>query len=306
MYRTSTPSHPLNSFGSIMEGRSYEGDTSLRYRFGFNGKEKDNEPYGDGNEMDFGARMYDSRIGRWLSLDPLMAKYPFLSPFNYCENNPVVFIDPDGKDAIITINAKDKTITISTTIYLKGKGATNEVSATMQADIMQDWNIGAKYTDKDGNEFAVKFDVNVKVKERGDRLKSGDNIVRVKNNVSRSYSGGNKGTWRGKGTDGNDLRKDSDPAPHEFGHFIGLKDRYDRKTSDAHVGWIGNVMAMPAGQGKVDTRNIFAVLDNELGDKTLKVMKTYNKELKKHNGDESKVDKKKTTLSMKVEGGARN
>src|SRR5690606_36422730 len=49
------------------------------YRYGFNGMEKDNEVKGKGNSYDFGARMYDSRLGRWLSIDPLTGKYPNLS-----------------------------------------------------------------------------------------------------------------------------------------------------------------------------------------------------------------------------------
>jgi RHS repeat-associated protein len=68
-----------------------------RYRFGFNGMEKDNELKGIGNSLDFGARMYDSRLGRWLSLDPLAAKYTWLSPYNFCGNNPIFFVDPNGK-----------------------------------------------------------------------------------------------------------------------------------------------------------------------------------------------------------------
>jgi RHS repeat-associated protein len=74
------------------------------YRYGFNGKEKDNEVKGTGNSLDFGARIYDSRLGRWLSLDPLQAKYPDLSPYNFCANNPTLFVDPDGKRIFIYYN----------------------------------------------------------------------------------------------------------------------------------------------------------------------------------------------------------
>jgi RHS repeat-associated protein len=69
----------------------------LVYRYGFNGKEKDDEVKGAGASYDFGARMYDPRLGRWLSCDPLFAKYRDLSPFNYCDNNPIMLIDNDGK-----------------------------------------------------------------------------------------------------------------------------------------------------------------------------------------------------------------
>jgi len=52
-----------------MPGRSFT--TSNGYRYGFNGMEEDNEIKNiKGSSLDFGARMYDSRLGRWLSLDP--------------------------------------------------------------------------------------------------------------------------------------------------------------------------------------------------------------------------------------------
>lgn len=70
------------------------------YRYGFNGMEKDDELKGSGNSVDFGARMYDSRLGRWLSLDPMQAKYPELSPYTGIGNNPIIYIDPDGRDIV--------------------------------------------------------------------------------------------------------------------------------------------------------------------------------------------------------------
>jgi hypothetical protein len=48
--------------------------------------------------VDFGARIYDSRLGRWLSLDPMMAKYAEKTPYHFTSNNPINRIDADGKD----------------------------------------------------------------------------------------------------------------------------------------------------------------------------------------------------------------
>ncbi len=78
----------------------YSCEEEDNYRFGFNGKEKDNEVKGKGNSLDFGARIFDPRLGRWMSLDPLAAKYPSLSAYHFGANNPIVFIDPDGKKIV--------------------------------------------------------------------------------------------------------------------------------------------------------------------------------------------------------------
>jgi RHS repeat-associated protein len=85
-------------FGSPMPNRSFSASS---YKYGFNGKEKDDEISVNGGSYDFGARMYDSRLGRWLACDPLQGKYPDFSPYNFTMDNPILFIDPDGK--IVTI-----------------------------------------------------------------------------------------------------------------------------------------------------------------------------------------------------------
>jgi len=68
--------------------------------FGFNGKEKDDEIKGNGNSLDFGARIYDPRVGRWLACDPLAMKYSDLSPYQFCANNPIMNVDPDGEQIV--------------------------------------------------------------------------------------------------------------------------------------------------------------------------------------------------------------
>jgi RHS repeat-associated protein len=86
--------------GMLMPGRTYNAGS---YTYGFNGKRKDNEIYGEGNAYDFGSRVYDPRIGRWLSTDPLWQKYTSLSPYNFVANSPIQAFDPDGK-LIIFVN----------------------------------------------------------------------------------------------------------------------------------------------------------------------------------------------------------
>lgn len=62
----------------------------------YNGKEHDEETGWD----DFGARMYNSQIGRWHNIDPLAIVYHSYSPYNYTLNNPIYYKDPDGKRVV--------------------------------------------------------------------------------------------------------------------------------------------------------------------------------------------------------------
>jgi len=67
-----------------------------RYRFGYNGQEKLNEWAGVGNFNEFKARGEDTRIGRFLSIDPLSYHYPWYSPYQYAGNDPIRNIDLEG------------------------------------------------------------------------------------------------------------------------------------------------------------------------------------------------------------------
>jgi RHS repeat-associated protein len=69
------------------------------YRYGFNGKENDNEVKGSGNQQDYGMRIYDTRLGRFLSVDPLTKNYPELTPYQFASNTPIQAIDIDGAEA---------------------------------------------------------------------------------------------------------------------------------------------------------------------------------------------------------------
>ncbi|MDD2982848.1 MAG: RHS repeat-associated core domain-containing protein [Crocinitomicaceae bacterium] len=82
-------------FGVTLSGRSFEVDGG--YRYSFQGQESDDEVKGRGNSYDFGARMYDSRLGRFFAVDPLASKFPSISPYAFCIDNPIYFVDPDGR-----------------------------------------------------------------------------------------------------------------------------------------------------------------------------------------------------------------
>ena len=60
--------------------RKYQAGTGL-YRYGFNGKENENEVKGGGNQQDYGERIYNPRLGRFLLVDPITKKYPELTSY---------------------------------------------------------------------------------------------------------------------------------------------------------------------------------------------------------------------------------
>jgi len=85
------------AFGMPIPGRNYY---SEKYRFGFNGKEMDNEVTKQtGVTYDYGFRIYDARIAKFLSVDPLTKKYPELTPYQFASNTPIMAIHLDGLEA---------------------------------------------------------------------------------------------------------------------------------------------------------------------------------------------------------------
>lgn len=69
--------------------------------------ERDDDIKGSGNSYDFGARMYDSRLGRWLSMDPKSKSQPQWSAFKAMNDNPIIFDDPNGEREYLTIVIRD-------------------------------------------------------------------------------------------------------------------------------------------------------------------------------------------------------
>ena len=164
----------------------------------------------------------------------------------------------------------DGRISIGATLYIYGSGATREVADLYERGIQQGWGRQPDgspwtYTSPSGETYEVQFRVDVRLydpdhPERVPGPFSGrlhpsnrDNFIRVEPVGRSNVWLGENGTWRSEGRDGQTLADDN-PASHEFGHLLGLRDRYGRHG--AREGWEGNVMAEPAGAGVVEQRDI--------------------------------------------------
>ena len=129
--------------------------SSLSYTF--SAKERDPET----GLSYFGSRYYSSDLSISLSVDPMSAKYPSLSPYTYCADNPVKLVDPNGEDFVTIIDHESKTITIKATYY-----AANKDKELLQHGIDQ-WNqLSGKYSylmEKEGENvpYTINFDLNV-------------------------------------------------------------------------------------------------------------------------------------------------
>ncbi len=288
-------------FGGKHSNASYPQLTVNRQKF--NGKEL--QTTGNTGFLDYGARMYDDVIGRWGVVDPMAEKYPAWTPYVYTLNNPIKYVDPDGRDAKVVI--KGNTMTISTTIYVYGSGATKSNAALMQNNIMNAWSKdsnGNTWQYKDafsGKTYDVIFDITVEQYDASNQnsepgLFSGrnnpfntNNYVEIDNSSNRSFvRGGDEGTWRGKGRNGKTLSQD-DSSPHEFGHILGLPDRYTN-SKGANKGWKGNIMAEPAMQGVVEQRDINKLVEPLVKEYKESLTKTVNDKLRTNLEYKTKID----------------
>jgi RHS repeat-associated protein len=120
-------------FGMGMPGRTYSAGSG--YRFGFNGKEKDDEIA----KHDYGMRIYDPRLGRFLSEDPLTSEYPMLTPYQFASNRPIDGIDLDGlewaPDLSIDNNTSDGIPVLKMNNYVRVKVINKSTIVTSQADV---------------------------------------------------------------------------------------------------------------------------------------------------------------------------
>ena len=200
-------------------------------RYRYNGMEL-NEELG---LYDYGARWYDPAVARWGQIDPLADEYAPVSPYNYVLNNPLIFIDPDGRDAILAINRQSRTVTVRADLFwskdsktqFDNRGFSNTFTQNSGAvnGLSNVWEGREFTTEIDGETYAVNFDVNIVETDTHDEAvelakgAGGNLLLARESGGSSSYGNGVLSlnlSQRGIGRDGKTFS-------HELGHAFGLE-----------------------------------------------------------------------------------
>ena len=210
---------------------------NFRSNYKYNGKEKDPES----GYYNYGARYYGGNLPIWLSVDPLSDKYPHLTPYNYCANNPVMLVDPDGREWDIEFGTGFLGLKTQTVRYEDGKLYSKDGSeytgdvkgflkkTTAALDDLKKTEEGAslvKELESSSNVFTIKQSRKNEFKANSTMM-AGANLKEYQDvSGSGSYSNGSGGTifWNpysnngGMNVSGNTYRPSYIGLGHEIGH----------------------------------------------------------------------------------------
>ena len=221
-------------FGSVAKGRSF---SSQSYRYGFNGKENDPETVGTGQgTQDYGMRIYNPALGRFLSVDPLSQSFPMLSSYQFASNMPIRAIDLDGLEASMRpiYGEKGEIIKIQVVVAIQvdnkssySKDQINGYVAAISKQITDSYKGTVKYNGvevpveastyvtpaEEDSPFTITFkDVGTDYAKEEGVLAETSKIGKTQNNHIDVYLGAGQDAVNDVGITGT----------HELGHALGL------------------------------------------------------------------------------------
>jgi len=213
-------------FGELFISQRNDGFDS---RYKFTAKELDNET----NYTYFGARYYDSDVSIWLSVDPMAGKYPALSPYAYCANNPIILVDPDGRE--IRIYYKEK----------RGIGRLFERAKYISYTEGMNYTGDNKFVSNSVNSLNYIYNNNADVEGIIHQSVSTSEIVKIKKSNDDYYNDKNNTIhWTTKGmkvwdnSSGSEKKGRQSGALglfHELGHFYREVFKSDEYESDFEI-----------------------------------------------------------------------
>ena len=197
-------------------------------RYKYTGKES-----GDETDLyDFSARILHTRFGRFTTIDPLAEKYPGISPYAYCNGNPVNFVDPDGMDfrKVVRMN----TITIKAHYYVKRDSYESAANARDFWNKRQD-----TYLSPSGKQFDVKYKITIQSVDNIDVFKKNSNTYEVvdsfesKNRAGVAADKRNIQVLESYSLTLPNSQIQSTTGAHEIGHTLGMSDGGQGIMSDS-------------------------------------------------------------------------
>ena len=247
--------------------------TSYSARYTFSGKERDEET----GYSYFGARYYNSSYSIWMSVDPMSDKYPSLSPYAYCGNNPVKCVDPRGeeigpiwpKKGVNTYSCKLKAgVGIGYGVAISGM-----IGISLDPHGMTHWTaynpkyiVNQNIFDKSSNP-AIEVGIDVSLSGNFERNYNYDSFIDAAKSSSTSISFAGKdivGVNIGGGDDsfsigvGIGLSVGAAGDPYQNMESVSLSKQEARKAGYFSSWSVGNIQYVPSGdyyQGTVKTKD---------------------------------------------------
>jgi RHS repeat-associated protein len=210
------------AFGLAFEGAWLQNDATARDNaYQYNGKEL-NSDFGLGWN-DYGARWYDASVGRWNGIDPLVGKFSSWSPYNYVMGNPIINVDPDGRN--VKVNKEGNHVSIS---Y---KGAIiDESNSLSKKDVRQirreiKSNLKSSFTGSgEGISYSIK--VKLRIASSSSDLKANESSVvladKTRPELKESYGQASDGFQAYVNATDRSNGEIAQTATHEIGHTMGL------------------------------------------------------------------------------------